>query len=263
MYKTKEDVMNRVCEHYELAKNTHDVFVCAAYGSWNYVGMSDDKSDVDTKCLTVPTFRDLALNKKTVSFTHVMENDEHLELKDVRLYFDLLKKQNPSFLEILFTDYCYVNPKYSSVFDTLKDNRELIAQYDPERLMSACLGQIFQKQKALTHRFGVQIDNDGYDGKQLANSYRILDMMKCIDNGGTFEEALNSSEYHIEFLSSLKRNNEPSIDKKRALELMEEIITEAQLLKQNFTLKDVVKTKEVDRLLEQALLDLFAISLAL
>ena len=44
---------------------------------------------------------------------------------------------------------------------------------------------------------------------------------------------------------------------------MEEIITEAQLLKQNFTLKDVVKTKEVDRLLEQALLDLFAISLAL
>ena len=58
-------------------------------GSQNY-GLNTKDSDVDTKCILVPTFNDIALNKKPISTTHVLDNNEHLDLKDIRLYIETL-----------------------------------------------------------------------------------------------------------------------------------------------------------------------------
>ena len=41
-----------------------------------------------------------------------MENNEHIDVKDIRLMFDNFKKQNINFLEILFTKFGIVNEKY-------------------------------------------------------------------------------------------------------------------------------------------------------
>lgn len=60
MYKTKEDVMNRVLEHHYWAMDSgYEVVGTFLQGSWNYGdGLADEESDVDTKCLVLPTFED-------------------------------------------------------------------------------------------------------------------------------------------------------------------------------------------------------------
>lgn len=60
------------------------VLMVALQGSQNY-GLDYEGSDVDTKALLVPSFEDIVFNKKPISTTHVRHNDEHIDLKDVRL----------------------------------------------------------------------------------------------------------------------------------------------------------------------------------
>ena len=56
--------------------------------------------------------KDFVHSKQPVSYTHIMENNEHVDIKDIREMFDCFKKQNSNFLEILFTDYMIINDKY-------------------------------------------------------------------------------------------------------------------------------------------------------
>ena len=42
-----------------------------------------------------------------------------MDIKDIRLYFDNFKKQNINFVEILFTDFYLVNPKYKDLWKIL------------------------------------------------------------------------------------------------------------------------------------------------
>ena len=97
------NIMKRVKEHYEEAQSLgHEVLVCALQGSQNY-GLDYEGSDIDTKLIVAPTFEEIAFNKKPVSTTHVRENNEHIDFKDIRLYIETFRKQNLNFLEILFT----------------------------------------------------------------------------------------------------------------------------------------------------------------
>ena len=81
-------------------------------GSQNY-GLDYEGSDVDTKLIVVPTLKDIAMNNKPISTTYVRPSDSaHTDLKDVRLYMETFKKANINFVEILFTDYKYVNEYY-------------------------------------------------------------------------------------------------------------------------------------------------------
>jgi hypothetical protein len=47
-------------------------------GSQNY-GLDTPLSDVDTKLIVVPSFKDIAMNRKPVSTTHVRANEEHTD----------------------------------------------------------------------------------------------------------------------------------------------------------------------------------------
>ena len=75
------------------------------------------KSDIDTKVIVIPSLEDVVMNKKPISTTHVLPNNEHLDIKDIRLYFDNFKKQNINFIEILFSPYYIVNPKYRDLWE--------------------------------------------------------------------------------------------------------------------------------------------------
>lgn len=89
------EVMSRMWEHLEPVKerfgdNWVGLFL---QGSQNY-GLDYEGSDIDTKAIVLPTFSDFVLNAKPVSTTHIMENNEHVDFKDIRLMFDCIKKQN-------------------------------------------------------------------------------------------------------------------------------------------------------------------------
>ena len=62
-------------------------------GSQNY-NLDYEGSDIDTKAIMLPSFSDFVLNAKPLSTTHIMENNEHVDFKDIRLMFDCIKKQN-------------------------------------------------------------------------------------------------------------------------------------------------------------------------
>ena len=107
-------VKKRLMEHLSEARqyfSEEQIVGIFLQGSQNY-GLDLPGSDVDTKLIVVPSFKDICLNRKPVSTTHVLSNDEHIDWKDIRLYMETFRKQNLNFLEILFTDYYWINPMY-------------------------------------------------------------------------------------------------------------------------------------------------------
>lgn len=101
-------------------------------GSQNY-NLDYEGSDIDTKAIMLPSFSDFVLNAKPLSTTHIMENNEHVDFKDIRLMFDCIKKQNVNFVEILFTPYSIINSEYADLFQPVLDAREEIARYNQLR----------------------------------------------------------------------------------------------------------------------------------
>ena len=89
-------------EHYDEAISLgHEILVVVVQGSQNYnLDTYDEhyKSDVDTKAIVLPSFEDFVKGRRPISETHVRQNNEHIDLKDIRVMFDTFKKQNVNFL---------------------------------------------------------------------------------------------------------------------------------------------------------------------
>ena len=173
-----------------------EMFALVLQGSQNYgldIYTEDYKSDIDTKVLVIPSLEDVVMNKKPVSTTHVLSNNEHLDIKDIRLYFDNFKKQNINFIEILFSKFCIVNPQYKDLWDELVAGREDIAHFNTNQALRCMAGMSMEKKKALCHPYPSLIDKIekyGYDGKQLHHIIRMADFIYCYTHGDTYEECL-------------------------------------------------------------------------
>lgn len=234
-YKTREDIQNRIDEHYEIAENLgYEVVGVFLQGSWNYsFDLCDDESDVDSKCLVLPKFEDFCLGRPLVSFTHVCENNEHIDIKDLRLYLDCFKKQNVNFVEILFTDFYKVNPKYEEQWMKLVEHRELIARYDMKRAISCMLGMAYEKKKAMCHRYptlAAKIDEFGYDGKQVSHIARMREIMEKYLSGASYKECLCPD--NPKKLLEMKRNRYFGLEE--AIEYTDRMIEEMEQLKSGY-----------------------------
>lgn len=192
-YHSEEEVQKRVVEHYNEAVSLgYEVVGVFLQGSWNY-GLGYEGSDVDTKAIVLPSIDDVILNKKPVSFTHIMENNEHLDIKDIRLMFECFRKQNINFLEILFTKYKVMNPKYEKLYQPMFDIREDVARYDERAALNSVVGMMFEKLKALKHPYPTikdKIEKFGYDPKQLHHIVRCEDFFDKYIHGLTYERCL-------------------------------------------------------------------------
>ena len=149
-------------------------------GSQNY-NLDDEESDVDTKLIITPSLRDLVMARNPVSTTFVRDNDEHIDFKDVRLMLQTFRKQNLNFVEILFTDFWYMNPDYDEYWQMLVKNREKLARYNPFAALKAMYGVAMEKYHALEHRYPSRIpiiDKFGYDPKQLSHMLRVEAFMR-------------------------------------------------------------------------------------
>jgi hypothetical protein len=108
-------LMTRMTEHYaeslEYFKKDQIVGLFCQ-GSQNY-NLDTPSSDLDTKLIVTPTFKEIALARKPVSTTHIRANEEHIDFKDIRLYCETFYKQNLNFLEILFTESYILNSLYA------------------------------------------------------------------------------------------------------------------------------------------------------
>lgn len=179
-----------------LEKQGYEVFGVYLQGSQNYgldVYDEDYKSDIDVKAMIIPSLRDLILNKKLVSTTIELENKEHIDIKDIRLMFDCFYKQNINFLEILFTKYKVINPKYKKWDDYLSNIAEAIVKYDYRAALNCMSGMAMQKYVALKHPYPSLVDKIekfGYDPKQLHHIVRMKDFMEKFISGKPYSECL-------------------------------------------------------------------------
>lgn len=207
-YHSDEWIIDRVGEHYEEAFTCFpkDRIVGIFYqGSGNY-GLDYEDSDVDTKLIVTPTFKDIAMNKNPVSTTHIRENDEHTDWKDIRLYIQTFRKQNLNFLEILFTPYKIINPIYEEQWNKLIDAREDIAHYSPVQAIKSMRGIAKEKYFALEHHYPSRmewINKFGYDPKQLHHLFRVEEYLERYINGESYADCLLSKQ--AEYLKSVKK----------------------------------------------------------
>lgn len=194
-FHTDEWIMEQVKRHYKEALKLFPadrIVGVFLQGSQNY-GLDYEGSDIDTKCIVLPTLEDLIFNRKPVSTTHVLDNNEHLDLKDVRLYFQTFRKQNLNFMEILFTKYKIINPIYASYWYDLIRNNEKIAHYNPVGAVKTMKGIAMEKYHAMEHRYPSKvdiIDKWGYDGKQLHHLIRVREYLSRYIQGYKYSECL-------------------------------------------------------------------------
>ena len=211
-FHTDEWIMDRVREHYNEALEyfPEDRIVgIFLQGSQNY-GLDYKGSDIDTKLIVVPTFEEIAFNKKPHSTTHVRENNEHIDFKDIRLYIETFRKQNLNFLEILFTPYKIVNPQYAAWWNRLIEAREDITHYDIHRAIKSMKGIALEKYHAMEHRYPTKvdiIDKYGYDSKQLHHLLRVEEYLENYINGASYEDCLTPSPESASLLSTIKKDN--------------------------------------------------------
>lgn len=162
----------------ELQKKGYNVIFIALYGAQNY-NLKRSKSDYDYKAVVVPSLRDIVFNSKPVSLVEEMPFDGQVDVKDVRLIVDQWKKGASNFVELLYSDWFWVNPDYSPMFWFIL-NRDAIAHANEESALKAIVGQIKEKFNALDHPYPVQVEEVekyGYASKQLSHEMRLLAML--------------------------------------------------------------------------------------
>lgn len=201
-------IMERVMEHLQEAETlvpTKHIVGIFYQGSGNY-GLDYEGSDVDTKCIVTPTFKEIALARKPISTTHVRANDEHIDMKDIRLYVQTFRKQNLNFLEILYTKYCWF-PNYSFLeqWSRLIEHREEITHYDPVRSVKSMMGIASEKFFAMEHHYPARmtwIDKFGYDPKQLHHLLRVSEYLDRYIAGELYGDCLLTKQ--ADYLKEVK-----------------------------------------------------------
>jgi len=206
-------IFDRLFEHYSEIKDKYEVVGIFVQGSQNYgLDIYDDdyKSDIDTKAIVLPSFEDVVYGRPPISTTLVRENNEHIDIKDVRVMLDTFKKQNINFLEILFTKFKIINPKYKDLIQPLFDYNERIARLDINKGLNCQSGMSQQKLVALKHPYPTIIDKIekyGYDPKQLHHIVRMFDFINKYVKGKPYAECLIADDR--DYLISIKKGALP------------------------------------------------------
>lgn len=203
MSERKERIMKRVALHYNYAiqkygaENVLGVFL---YGSQNY-NCDLETSDVDTKCILLPDLYHLAIKPYETKHLHIPRPDGEYEVCECMTLMHMCanwKKQNPNFLEIMFTEFCVVNPTYYERWTKFTEEwREKVAHYD-----------IRQGVLSVAHQAIHTIKQNPMDGKKIGNGYRLMHLLCAFDFGVDYAHCLVPLVDDCEKIKRLKAGEE-------------------------------------------------------
>lgn len=195
------------------------VFV-SLYGSQNYglaINNAAYQSDYDYKCVVLPSLSDLVEEKKPASLTLCMQ-DGQIDIKDIRVFTDVIIKMNPAYLECLAAEDTLVLPGGEG----MQAMRALLPALMAQRgagFARVCCGLFEEKAKQMRHPYPAaaeKIKAYGYDGKQAHHMYRLLLMLRAFEREGLFLLAAPQEEKAL--LTDLKLNRIPLSDAERMIE---------------------------------------------
>lgn len=197
-YHSDEWIQKKVNSHYDyVCKLLQEKRVIGAFyrGSANY-GLDTEDSDVDTIVLVAPSIDDVVECARPISRIVVTDEGEHIDIKDFRLFIGELRKMNPGVLEVLFTKFFKVNKDFDKYIMILRDNNEIIAQYDRHRLVNNIYNmgrQAYERLEVRTPRTENIINDYGYNPKNLYHLIRMEKMLKRYITRKSFGYCLDCS----------------------------------------------------------------------
>ena len=260
-----EQIFKQLQEHYQEALTIFPkdrivgIFV---QGSQNYC-LDWEGSDLDTKCIVLPSFEEICFNKEPVSYTHVRENNEHIDFKDLRLMMQCFKKQNINFVEILFTKYYILNPDYEELFKKVMNVKEEVAHYNVCKFLKCTSGMSAEKLKALTLDRPSQheeVIKYGWATKQMHHIIRLNEFMCRYLSGESFEKCLVSKKR--EELIELKKNGHEKYSLEEAISQSKIYDSHTKIMKNNYvdTHKEV-KNDKIGELIDAVTCDILKVKL--
>lgn len=237
----EEKIMKRVQEHYDYLQSLGYEVVCVCLqGSQNY-GLdeySDEyMSDIDTKAIVLPPLDDFIAAASPVSTVVIMDNNEHAEVKDIRVMFEMFKKENISYIELLYTDFKIINPEWAELIEPLFANRELISTHHRAQFLRCIAGMAMEKRKALCHPYPnliEKIEKYGYDGKQLHHCVRLHNFITRYLGGESLDICYKVGAPMHEVLMNYKKQKDAygePLSCKRAIEICDHYVAEIGKLK--------------------------------
>ena len=261
----EERIMKRVQEHYDYLQSLGYEVVCVCLqGSQNY-GLdeySDEyMSDIDTKAIVLPPIDDFIAASSPVSTVIIMDNNEHAEVKDIRVMFEMFKKENISYIELLFTDFKIINPEWAEFIEPLFANRELISKYNRNQFLRCIAGMAKEKRKALCHPYPnliEKIEKYGYDGKQLHHCVRLYNFIERFVNGESLDTCYKIKEpMQHTILMNYKKQKDAyggELSKEHAIEICDYYVAEIGKIKDAALTEKEVLDKDAEKLLSRILL---------
>ena len=189
MTEKNKRIMERVAAHYEKATKYYgedNVLGVFLYGSQNY-NCDLETSDVDTKCILISDLYRLAVSPYKTNHLHLYVDDreepEVCECMTIQHMVANWKKQNPNFLEIMFTQFACINPIYYdewTKFLVKEGYREYIARYDVR-------GGIL----SIAHQAINTIHQNPMNGKKIGNAVRLVRLLENYTAGVDYEHCLS------------------------------------------------------------------------
>ena len=191
--------MEKVQQHYEVAKNfvpENQIVGVFLVGSQNY-GLDTFNSDVDTKCIYVPSMNDILYMRHPLSAeVEVGEDGGHISFVDIREFMRQIRKQNPNALEVLFTEYWERNCDFEQSWYKLYCWREHIAHYHQAAAIDTA--------RYCAHSYYTRMVRQGYTQKNLVNILRLEAMIvEYLEGEGSYTKCLKPVE-GLEDLRNIK-----------------------------------------------------------
>ena len=262
----EEKIMKRVQEHYDYLQSLGYEVVCVCLqGSQNY-GLdeySDEYiSDIDTKAIVLPPLDDFIAAASPVSTVVIMDNNEHAEVKDIRIMFDMFKKMNISYIELLYTDFKIINPEWAEFIEPLFANRELISKHHRNQFLRCIAGMAMEKRKALCHPYPnliEKIEKWGYDGKQLHHCVRLYNFITRFVNGESLDTCYKVGAPMQNILMNYKKQRDAYGDpmsKERAIEICDYYVAEIGRIKDAAITDEEIIEPRAKRIMDKMLLNI-------
>lgn len=165
------------CKKYLEEQGYNIAYVCV-YGSQNYgldLYTEEYKSDLDFKAVIIPTLDDLVYNCKPASKT-IEYKDGQIDLKDIRIWTEIVTKANPAYIETLYSKYKIVDEKYEKYMESIFRLRFSLLWCLRGQFVRAVYGMAKEKEAAFEHPYPScisDIEKYKYSRKQLHHIVRL------------------------------------------------------------------------------------------
>lgn len=210
----------------------------ALVGSQNY-RLHHQGSDKDYKVYVFMTFHELFMREKYQDL-QANEFGGEDEYKDFHAFPEMLDKQNPAALEVLFSTELElaVNPHLRQLFEMRDD----LVRMNLPRMFASCMGSAKEREKRVTRRRPSTeelFDLYGYDTKSVMHGYRYYDFVVRFakSNFTDFAGAMTYNDEEREFLLKVRHGE---LTEEAALALLKEKEQEA------VAVKDLYQSQEVN-----------------